>query len=114
MHENTALFTRRTGMARQYKSGPHSFAGHCGLKSVSPKQLQPRKRANSTKVILLSLFGQCVADGLRRFELSRLAFALVRVKVALADPDRLRRHLDQLVVLDIGDRLLKAHPPRRS
>src|SRR3546814_6247230 len=33
--------------------------------------------------------------------------ALVWIEVALAQPDRLRRHLDQLVVLDIRDRLLE-------
>src|SRR3546814_9823344 len=38
--------------------------------------------------------------------------ALVWIEVALAQPDRLRRHLDQLVVLDIRDRLLEGHPQR--
>src|SRR5690606_38629417 len=50
----------------------------------------------------------------------RLAFlaghllALVRIEVALAQADALRCHFDQLVVLNIGDRLLERHPPRRG
>ena len=36
-----------------------------------------------------------------------LALALVRIEEALAQADRFRRHLDQLVIGDIGDRLLE-------
>src|SRR4051794_30038702 len=38
----------------------------------------------------------------------------MRLEESLADADRLGRHLDQLVVLDIGDRLLEAHAPGRG
>src|SRR5690349_10843453 len=54
-----------------------------------------------------------VVRALRRFELARLALALVRIEEALADADRLGGHLDELVVLDVGDRLLQAHALRR-
>src|SRR5437899_2595138 len=54
------------------------------------------------------------AELLSRFELPRRPLALMRVEEALADPDRLRRDLDQLVVLDVGDRLLQAHAARRG
>src|SRR5580698_8242415 len=40
------------------------------------------------------------------------ALAIVRVEEFLAQPDRFRRHLDQLVVLDIGQRLFQRHPDR--
>src|SRR5271169_3395699 len=42
------------------------------------------------------------------------ALAVVGVEAALAQADRLRRHFDELVVLDIGQRLLKRHLHRRS
>ena len=42
------------------------------------------------------------------------ALAVVGVEQALAQADRFRRHLDQLVVGDIGDRLLQAHDLRRG
>jgi hypothetical protein len=38
----------------------------------------------------------------------------MRVEEALADADHLGRDLDQLVVLDVGDRLLEAHAARRG
>src|SRR5882724_12074246 len=41
------------------------------------------------------------------------ALALVRVEELLAQADRFRRHLDELVVLDIGERLFQRHPDRR-
>jgi serine O-acetyltransferase len=41
------------------------------------------------------------------------ALALMRVEEALAQPDRVRRHLDQLVVVDIGDGLFQRHLHRR-
>src|SRR5258708_16245517 len=44
----------------------------------------------------------------------RLALAVVRIHEALSQPDRLRRHFDQLVVLDVGDRLFQRHPARRG
>ena len=42
------------------------------------------------------------------------ALALVRIQIPLPDPDHLRRHLDQFVVLDVGDRLLQRHPLGRG
>src|ERR1700749_842078 len=48
------------------------------------------------------------------FELPRLALALVRIEEALADPDRLWSDFDQLIVLDVSDRLLEAHALWRS
>src|SRR3954449_7005705 len=48
------------------------------------------------------------------FELPRLALALVRIEEPLSYPYRLRRDLDQLVVLDVGDRLFQAHSARRG
>src|ERR1700729_3112505 len=41
------------------------------------------------------------------------ALALVGVEEFLAQPDRLRGHFDQFVVLDIGQRLFQRHPDRR-
>src|SRR6185437_1546817 len=41
------------------------------------------------------------------------ALAVVGVEELLAQPDRFRRDLDQLVVLDIGERLFQRHPDRR-
>jgi hypothetical protein len=38
--------------------------------------------------------------------------ALVRIEEPPAQPHRARRHLHQLVVLDIGDRLFQTHPAR--
>src|SRR5882672_5938023 len=40
--------------------------------------------------------------------------AVVGVEELLAQPDRLRGHLDQLVVLDIGQRLFQRHLDRRG
>src|SRR6185437_377201 len=40
------------------------------------------------------------------------ALALVGVEVLLAQADRFRRHLDELVVLDIGERLFQRHLDR--
>src|SRR5262249_28134520 len=40
--------------------------------------------------------------------------AVVGIKQLLAQPDRLRRHLDQLVVGDVGERLLQRHLDRRG
>src|SRR5689334_15148855 len=54
--------------------------------------------------------------GLRRADrLGRLLepLALVWVEIELAQPDGLRRHLDQLVVLDPGQRSLQRHADRR-
>src|SRR6266404_4074279 len=42
------------------------------------------------------------------------ALAVVGVKKFLAQPDRLRGHLDQFVVLDIGQRLFQGHLDRRG
>ena len=39
--------------------------------------------------------------------------ALVRIEVALAQPDRFRCDLDQLVILDISQRALKDHAQGR-
>src|SRR4029453_12715565 len=55
--------------------------------------------------------GPTAASG--RFHLPGFALALMRVEEALADADRLRRHFDQLVVLDVGNGLLQRHPARR-
>src|SRR5215208_2684788 len=41
------------------------------------------------------------------------ALAIVRVENRLADPDRFWRDLDELVVLDPGERLLERHADRR-
>src|SRR5258708_262661 len=41
------------------------------------------------------------------------ALAVFRVEEALAQTNRLRRDLDQLVLLDVGDRLFEAHLARR-
>src|SRR3546814_2982229 len=41
---------------------------------------------------------------------ARGALALVRIEVKLAQADGLGRHLHQLVIVDIGDRLLKRQP----
>jgi hypothetical protein len=38
----------------------------------------------------------------------------MRIEIPLPQPNALRRHLDQLIVLDVGDRLLGRHPPRRG
>src|SRR5207302_10608166 len=51
---------------------------------------------------------------LSRFQLPRRPLPLMRVEEPLPDPDRLGRDLDQLVVLDVGDRLFQAHPARRG
>src|SRR5690606_23375080 len=40
--------------------------------------------------------------------------AVVRIEQLLAQADALRRHLDQLVVADIGDRLFQRHLARRG
>ena len=40
--------------------------------------------------------------------------AVVLVEQLLAQPDRFRRHLDQLIVLDVGERLLQRHADRRG
>src|SRR5690606_11300780 len=42
------------------------------------------------------------------------ALALVRIEIELAQPDRLRRHLDQFVVLYPGERALQRHADRRG
>ena len=39
-------------------------------------------------------------------------FAVMRIEHPLAQPDRLGGHLDQLVVLDIGQRLFQRHADR--
>ena len=44
----------------------------------------------------------------------RRPLALVRIQEALAQPDRLRRHLDHLVVVDVCDRLLQRRALRRG
>src|SRR5690606_19955739 len=46
--------------------------------------------------------------------LARLPLAFVRVEVALAQADALGGHFDQLVVLDVSDRLLQRHLARRG
>src|SRR5215472_10189305 len=38
------------------------------------------------------------------------ALAVVGIQELLAQADRFRRHLDQFVVLDIGERLFQRHP----
>src|SRR6201988_5284534 len=47
------------------------------------------------------------------FLFALFALAFVRIEQLLAQPDRLWRHLDQFVVLDIGERLLQRHADRR-
>src|SRR5262249_45582524 len=43
-----------------------------------------------------------------------VAFALVGIEQFLAQPDRFRRDLDQLIVVDIGQRLFQRHANRRG
>src|SRR5579875_17191 len=47
------------------------------------------------------------------FGLAAFALALVGIEIALAQADRFRRHLAELVIGDIGDRLLQGHEDRR-
>src|SRR4028119_1441463 len=44
-----------------------------------------------------------------RFAPPALPLPLMRIQEALPQPDALRRHLDQLVVLDVGDGLFQGH-----
>ena len=70
---------------------------------------------------LLEKFLEASADVSGRARLNRHGFlapllplAVGGVEQLLAQPDRLRRHLDQLVVLDIGQRLFQRHADRRG
>ena len=60
--------------------------------------------------LALSGLLRCWRSAARRTPAAALggALAVVGVEQALAQADRFRRHLDQLVVGDIGDRLLQA------
>src|SRR5579864_8543580 len=46
--------------------------------------------------------------------LAAFALALVGIEEALPQPDRFGRHLAELVIGDIGDRLLQGHEDRRG
>src|SRR5690606_7588029 len=46
--------------------------------------------------------------------LARRPLALVRVEVTLTQANALRSNLDQLIILDVGDRLFEGHPARRG
>jgi len=48
------------------------------------------------------------------FSAALVALALVWIEQALAQPDRFRGDFDQLVVLDVGQRLLQGHADRRG
>src|SRR5579872_5829456 len=51
----------------------------------------------------------------RRLRIAPLGtFAFVRIEEAFAQTHGTRRHFHQLVILDVGDRLFQAHPPRRD
>src|SRR5687767_8651811 len=52
-------------------------------------------------------FSECADAASGRLHLPGLPLALVRIEEPLADAHDLRRHLDQLVLLDVGDRLLQ-------
>ena len=83
-------------------------------------------RLSGCEVALLMNFNSVMLkNGLRRFIpwrglcYGRLAsplepLALMRIEEALTQPDRARSDLDQLVVFDVGDRLLQAHATRRD
>src|SRR6185295_11417437 len=53
------------------------------------------------------------AEGSRRHGNPPILFAAIGGQDALPQPERLRRHLDQLVLADELERLLEVHHPRR-
>ena len=77
---------------------------------VQPAGFRPAERVFEQSVRRSSPLaqGEKVRASLRRGGFGALgALAVVRVQNHLAQPDRFRRHLDQLVLLDIGEGALQ-------
>src|SRR6187402_928107 len=79
--------------------------------SSTPESVRPAETNAKSAVVIGSSAARAGAGSAL---LARGLLPLVRIEIALAQPDALRGHLDQLVVLDVGDRLLERHPPRRG
>src|SRR5580698_749110 len=73
-------------------------------------------RIGYSRLTVYSLFATPYSPACLRHRFPGLfgALAVVGVEELLAQADRLRGHLDQLVVLDIGQRLFQRHLNRRG